>query len=390
MKLHEYQSKMMLRDLGVPVPENGGIATTPGAARAACEALGGRAVLKAQVHTGGRGKAGGIRIAESPADAERLASEMLGMLLKTHQAPEGLRVETLLIEAPLVMTREFYAGIVPDRSVGRNTLILSAMGGMDIEAVAAERPEAVARERIDPALGLRPYQARRACVHAGIPDELIRGLTPMLVSLYDAYIRLDATLLEINPLAVTDTGALVAADAKVIIDDNAMYRHPELADWNEDAADNPIEAEAQRRGIQYVHLDGTVGVMGNGAGLVMGTLDEVARAGGKAANFLDVGGGARADVVQSSLELILMNPAVRSVLVNIYGGITRCDEVARGILQATSAMEIDVPIIVRLAGTRAAEGAALLAGTHLTPALSMQEAAQLAVDAAAGGRVVDG
>jgi succinyl-CoA synthetase beta subunit len=318
----------------------------------------------------------------SPEEAERVAGEMLGMVLRTHQAPQGVRVARLLVEEPLRIAKEVYAAIVPDRSIRSNVLIVSAMGGMDIETVAEEHPEAIATEVIDPAIGLRAYQVRRACYHCGIEADLTVRIAPFVLDLYSAYMHLDATLVEVNPLAVTEAGALVAADAKVTIDDNALFRQPELAAMQDDAEEDPIEAEARRRGIQYVRLDGSVGVMGNGAGLVMATLDEVARAGGKAANFLDLGGGARANVVRSSLELVLMNPAVRSVLVNIYGGITRCDEVARGILDATSAMTIRVPVIVRLAGTQAAEGMEILRGSGFTVARNMQEAARQAVAAA--------
>jgi len=382
VNLHEYQSKRILQSWRVPVPASGGVAATPAEARAACEALGGRAVLKAQVHTGGRGKAGGIRAVVSPEEAERAAGEMLGMVLRTHQAPQGVRVAKLLVEEPLRIAKELYAAIVPDRSLRSNVFILSAMGGMDIETVAEEHPEAIATEVIDTAIGLRAYQARRACYRCGVEPDLTARIAPFVLNLYEAYMHQDATLVEINPLAVTEAGALIAADAKVTIDDNALFRQPELAAMQDDTDDDPIEAEARRRGIQYVRLDGSVGVMGNGAGLVMATLDEVARAGGKAANFLDLGGGARANVVRSSLELILMNPAVRSVLVNIYGGITRCDEVARGILDATSAMTIRVPVIVRLAGTQATEGMEILRGSGLTVAPNMQEAARQAVAAA--------
>jgi len=383
MKVHEYQAKEFLGRQGVPVPRNAGVVTTPEEARKAAEALGGRAVLKAQVHSGGRGKAGGIRVVESPDEAEQAARQMLGMLLRTHQVPQGVRVEKLLVEEPMAMAREFYAGVVPDRAAGLNVLIFSAMGGMDIEAVAEEHPEAIMKEYLDPALGLQAYQARRACFRAGVPKELVSRVAPVLLKLAEAYLALDGSLAEINPLAVTEAGEVVAADAKFVVDDNALFRHPELTALRDETAEDPIEAEAQRRGIQYVKLDGSVGVMGNGAGLVMATLDEVARAGGKAANFLDVGGGARADVVRSSLELILMNPAVRSILINIYGGITRCDEVARGIVEAVGSMEIRVPLIVRLSGTNAEEGARILAGTQLTPASTMQESARLAVEAAA-------
>lgn len=385
MKLHEYQAKNILKSMGVPVPESGGVATTPREARMAADLMGGRAILKAQVHAGGRGKAGGIRVVESPNEAERVAGEMLGMLLRTHQNPQGLRVNKLLVEKPVVIERELYAGIVPDRSRRANVLMLSAMGGMDIEAVAEEHPEAIVREVIDPTIELRPFQARRACYKTGLRGDLVQKTTRVLLGLYEAFMACDCSLLEVNPLAITDAGEVLAADAKMTVDDNALYRHPELEEWRDEASEDPIEAEALRRGIQYVRLDGTVGVMGNGAGLVMATLDEIARAGGKAANFLDVGGGARAEVVRSCLELVLMNPNVRCVLVNIYGGITRCDEVAKGILEATAGLGMKVPLVVRLAGTRAAEGLRLLEGGGHVPASTLQEAARLAVQEAAGG-----
>lgn len=376
MKLHEHQAKDLLQQYGVPTPRSGGVASTPAEARAAAEALGGAGVLKAQVHTGGRGKAGGIKVASTPDEAEALAAQMLGMVLKTHQAPTGLRVDRLLVEEPVTIVKELYAAIVPDRAAQRNTLILSAMGGMDIEAVAEEHPEAIARVAIDPALGLRDYQIRQACFEIALPKELQRLVAPILRSLYAAYRASDATLVEVNPLAIDSDGRIFAADAKVTIDDNALFRLPELSECREESEEDEIEAEAHRRGIQYVRLDGTIGVIGNGAGLVMGTLDEVARAGARAANFLDVGGGARADTVRACLEVVLLNPAVRGVLINIFGGITRCDEVARGILDAVATMSVSVPIVVRLAGTRAAEGRALLEGSTLVPAETMQEAAE--------------
>ncbi|MBM3494669.1 MAG: succinate--CoA ligase subunit beta, partial [Armatimonadetes bacterium] len=305
MKLHEYQAKELLARWGVPVPRNGGAVADSCHAFEAALNLGGKAVLKAQVHTGGRGKAGGIKLAATPEEAETLAASMLGMLLTTHQAPQGIRVDRLLVEEPIAVENELYVGFVPDRAAQRHALILSPMGGMDIEAVAEEHPEAVAREHVDPAMGLRPYQVRRACYRSGVARDLVSPLVPVILSLCDVYTASDADLLEVNPLAVVRGGGLVAADAKISIDDNALYRHPEFAALRSDAAEDPIEAEAHRRGIQFVRLDGAVGVMGNGAGLVMATLDEVARAGGRAANFLDVGGGARADAVRSSLELIL-------------------------------------------------------------------------------------
>ena len=375
MKIHEYQAKELLARFGVVVPGNGGVASTPGEARAAVEKLGGRGVLKAQVHVGGRGKAGGIKIANSPAEAESLASQMLGMLLKTHQAPQGVKVEKLLIEEPIQIEKEFYIGIVPDRNSQRNILIVSAMGGMDIEAVAEEHPDALAKLAIDPLLGLKDYQIRQACYEAKLPVEVIGEATKFIRQLYAAYIATDASLAEINPLVVTADNRLLAADAKIQIDDNALFRHPEFEAYKEGSEEDEIEAEAHRRGIQYVRLGGNIGVIGNGAGLVMGTLDEVSRAGGKPANFLDIGGGAKAEVVRNSLEIVLMDPNVKGVLFNIFGGITRGDEVAKGIIEATKTMDIRVPLVVRLAGTRAKEGTDLLRTTNLVPASTMQEAA---------------
>jgi len=288
----------------------------------------------------------------------------------------------VLVEEPIAIAQEFYIGVVPDRTSQRNVLIVSAMGGMDIEAVADEHPEAIAKVAVDPAMGLRDFQLRRVCFEAKLPSEVIGQAVTFLRQLYTAYLASDASLAEINPLAVTADGRLLAADAKITIDDNALFRHPEFARYQESSEEDPIEAEAHRRGIQYVRLDGHIGVIGNGAGLVMGTLDEVARAGGKAANFLDIGGGAKADLVRNALEIVLMNPSVRGVLINIFGGITRGDEVAKGILAATETMQINVPMVVRLAGTRSEEGLALLQGTNLLPAATMQEAAAKVVELA--------
>ena len=376
MKIHEYQAKDLLSKYGVEIPRNAGVATTPQETRAAVESLGGRGVLKAQVHVGGRGKAGGIKIANSPEEAEQLAGKMLGMPLKTHQAPKGVIVEKLLIEEPISIAKEFYIGVVPDRTFQRNILIVSAMGGMDIEAVAEEHPEAIAKAQVDPAMGLRDYLLKQVCYDAKLPNEVIDKAIPFLRRLYTAYVESDGSLAEINPLAVTEDGRLLAADAKVQIDDNALFRHPEFAAFKEESEEDEIEAEAHRRGINYVRLGGDIGIIGNGAGLVMGTMDEVARAGGKPADFLDIGGGAKAELVRNSLEIVLSDPNVKGVLFNIFGGITRGDEVAKGIIEATQTMDIKVPMVVRLAGTRAAEGAALLKETNLIPAETMQEAAK--------------
>ncbi len=375
MKIHEYQAKEILAQYGVAVPKNAGVAATPQEARAAVEALGGRGVLKAQVHSGGRGKAGGIKVVGSPEEADQVAGQMLGMLLKTHQVPQGITVEKLLVEEPITIAQEFYLGIVPDRQTQRNVLILSAKGGMDIEAVAAEDPEAIARLPIDPIDGLWDYQLRQTFFAARIDPALVHKVVPFMRQLYKAYIASDGSLAEINPLAVTDDGRVLAADAKFQIDDSALFRHPEFAAYAEESEEDPIEAEAHRLDIAYVRLGGDVGILCNGAGLTMTTMDEVKRAGGSPANFLDVGGGAQAERVRNCLRIVLSDPHVKGVLVNIFGGITRGDEVAKGIVEATKSIEIKVPMVVRLAGTRAEEGAQILAQASLIPAATMQEAA---------------
>ncbi len=374
MKIHEYQAKEILRQYGVPVPQNAGVTATPQEARAAVERLGGRGVVKAQVHSGGRGKAGGIKVANSPEEAEQMAHQMLGMLLKTHQVPQGIRVDKVLIEEPITIAREYYVGIVPDRETQRNVFIVSAKGGMEIEAVAEDDPGAIARLPIDPLEGVWDFQLRQALYDARIDLALVNKMVPILSRLYAAYVSADATLAEINPLAVTDDGRILAADAKFQIDDSALFRHPEFAAYAEESEEDPIEAEAHKLDIAYVRLGGDVGILSNGAGLTMTTMDEVKRAGGNPADFLDVGGGAQADRVRACLQLVLSDPNVKGILINIFGGITRCDEVAKGIVAATQSIEINVPIVVRLAGTRAEEGTQILAQAHLIPAGTMQEA----------------
>jgi succinyl-CoA synthetase beta subunit len=375
MKIHEYQAKEVLAKYGVAIPRNAGVATTPAEVRAKVEALGGRGVIKAQVHSGGRGKAGGIKVANSPEEAEAIAQAMLGMVLKTHQVPEGIKVEKVLIEEPITITQEYYLGIVPDRTGKRDVLIVSAKGGMDIEAVAEEEPDAIVRVPIDPLEGLRDFQLREACFDAKLDPAVINKAVLFLRQLYNAYVGSDGSLAEINPLAVTADGRVLAADAKFQIDDSALFRHPEFAAYSEENEDDAIEAEAHRLDIAYVRLGGDVGIICNGAGLTMATMDAVQRAGGAPANFLDVGGGAQADRVKTCLGLVLSDPHVKGVLINIFGGITRCDEVAKGVVTATESMDIQVPLVVRLAGTRAEEGHAILAAASLVPAATMQEAA---------------
>lgn len=375
MKLQEYQAKQILHDIGLPVPQ-GEVVTSPEGARAVAERLGKRVVVKAQVLMGGRGKAGGIKLANTPDEAEQVARDLLGKRLISPQNPQGMIVEKVLVEEAINIAKEFYIGITVDRASQRNALMVSQYGGMDIEEVAATHPDAIATVEIDPFIGLTDYKAREALYGAGFDTELTRKLTPILHGLYRAYLACDANLAEINPCALTAEGQVVAADAKMTIDDNALFRQKRLAAYQEESAEDPIEAEAQRRGVAYVRLGGDIGIIGNGAGLVMCTVDEVARAGGRPANFLDIGGGAKAEQVRNAVEIVLMDPNVKGLLFNIFGGITRGDEVARGILDALQAMDIHIPIVVRLTGTHAEEGLALLQGTPLIPAETMQDAAR--------------
>lgn len=379
MKLHEYQAKQILSDFGVPVPQ-GEVVATPAGARAIAERLGKPVVVKAQVLMGGRGKAGGIKLARTPDEAAEAAESILGKRLVSPQNPQGLVAEKVLVEEAIEIQREYYIGITIDRTRQRNVLMVSMQGGMDIEEVAAQNPEAIATVAIDPLLGLTDYAAREALYGAGIPQEQVRPLSALIHSLYRAYIAVDANLAEINPCVITSDGRVIAADAKITLDENALFRQKRLEALREESIEDPIEEEASRRGLAYVRLGGDIGIIGNGAGLVMSTVDEVARAGGRPANFLDIGGGARAERVRQAVELVLMDPNVKGLLFNIFGGITRGDEVARGILEAFSTMGVNVPVVVRLAGTHAEEGRALLQGTPLIPAETMQEAARKIVE----------
>lgn len=377
MKIHEYQAKQILARYGVPTPQ-GEVATTPAEARAIAEKLGKKVVVKSQVHVGGRGKAGGIKLANNPDEAEQMATQIIGMDIK------GLTVEKVLVEEACNIAQEYYLGITLDRAAQKNLLMVSAAGGIDIEEVAAETPEKIARVLIHPELGLCDYQIRDALYASGIDKVALAGAGKFLKALYKTYIEMDCTLAEINPLVLTAEGTLIAADAKIDIDDNALFLHPELSALSEEGEEDPIEAEAHRRGLQYVRLGGEIGVIGNGAGLVMGTLDEVKDAGGNPANFLDIGGGAKAEAVANALEVVLLDPNVKGVLFNIFGGITRGDEVAKGIIAGTERLDIKVPIVVRLTGTNEVEGRELLKQTNLVPAETMQEAAAKIVELAYG------
>ncbi|HEY3281662.1 MAG TPA: ADP-forming succinate--CoA ligase subunit beta [Armatimonadota bacterium] len=377
MKIHEYQGKALLRNYGIPVPD-GEVAATPEEAGAIAEKLAAPVAVKAQVHVGGRGKAGGIQLAQTPDEARDAASRILGMNLK------GLVVEKVLVERAGTFQGETYLGIARDRASKADVIILSASGGVDIEEVAETSPEAIARIRIDPLLGLQDYQVKWALYGAGIDHPLMAEAGRILRALYRCYVECDAELAEINPLATLPDGSLLAADAKVNLDENALFRHPELSEWQEASEEDPLEAEAHLKGLNYVHLGGEIGVIGCGAGLVMATLDEVKRAGGNPADFLDVGGGARAEVVASALETVTRDTQVKGLLLNMFGGITRCDEVARGILDAVARLDLQHPMVVRLTGTNEEEGKELLRGTSIHLAETMEEGAALAVELCRG------
>jgi len=369
MKIHEYQAKEIFAKYGVPIPP-GRVARTPDEVKNIAAEIGQPVVVKAQVHVGGRGKAGGIKLAQTPAEAREHAEKILGMDIK------GLTVQEVLVEAAADIKEEYYLGITTDRAARRNIVMVSAAGGMDIEEVAASTPEKIARLHLDPALTLQDFQIRQLAYESKLPKAAAKGIGPFLKALYKVYSDYDCSLAEINPLVLTGAGTLIAADAKIIIDDNALFRHPDMAQFQQAQEEDPIEAEAHRRGLTYVRLEGDIGIIGNGAGLVMTTLDVVQREGGKPANFLDIGGGAKAEVVRNAVETVLLDPNVKGIFFNIFGGITRGDEVAKGLLDAMGTLDLKVPIVVRLTGTRAEEGLKLLEGSALTPAATMQEGAQ--------------
>ncbi|PQV65098.1 succinyl-CoA synthetase (ADP-forming) beta subunit [Abditibacterium utsteinense] len=369
MKIHEYQGKEIFAKYGVPTPQ-GRVAFTPDEAAQIAAEIGKTVVVKAQVHAGGRGKAGGIKVAKTPEEARQMAEQIIGMEIK------GLKVEKVLVEEAADIKEEYYLGITTDRAARRNIVMVSKEGGIEIEIVAEENPAAIAKLHLDPAIGLQDFQIRQLAFEANLPPAALKGVGPFLKALYKVYLDYDCSLAEINPLVLTGDGKLIAADAKVVLDDNALFRHPELAKFQEEQEEDPIEAEAHKRGLTYVRLDGDIGIIGNGAGLVMTTLDVVKREGGSPANFLDIGGGAKAEVVTKAIDTVLLDKNVKGIFFNIFGGITRGDEVAKGMLDAIATMDIKVPIVVRLTGTRAAEGLKLLEGSTLVGAATMQEGAQ--------------
>ena len=387
MNVHEYQAKALFRSFGVAVPE-GRLATTPAEAEQAARALGAPVVVvKAQVHAGGRGKAGGVKLAKSPAEAKQAASEILGMTLVSHQTgPEGKLVRRVYVEAGCEIARELYLAILLDRAAEKLALIASTEGGMDIEEVAARTPEKLLTVHVDPNAGMHPFQVRRVAVALGLAGESARRLEAFLGGLYRLYVGMDASLVEINPLVVTKAGELLALDGKLNFDDNALYRHPDVRELRDPDEEDPRERAAKEIDLAYVGLDGDIGCMVNGAGLAMATLDMIQVCGGRPANFLDAGGGADQEKVKEAFKLILRDEKVRAVLVNIFGGIVRCDLIAEGVVAAAQELGVAVPLVVRLQGTHAAEGRAILAGSGLdiTPAETLREAGERVVAAARG------
>jgi len=383
LKIHEYQGKALLKKFGVDVP-TGHLAETPEEAGKIAAELGGTVVVKAQIHAGGRGKGGGVKLAKNADEAQKIASEMIGMTLVTHQTgPEGKEVRKVLVEEGLDIERELYLGIVLDRAKAKLVFMASTEGGMEIEKVAAETPEKIIKEYIDPDVGLQPFQTRKLAYGLGLQGDQVKNALKFFSALYKAYMASDCSLAEINPLVVTKQGRVLALDAKINFDDNALYRHKDYAELRDLYEEEPLEVEAGKYGLNYIKLDGEVGCMVNGAGLAMATMDLIKLAGSEPANFLDVGGAASAETVENGFKILLSDPKVKAVLINIFGGIVRCDRVAKGVIEATSKMGIDLPVVVRLEGTNAEEAAKLLEESDLAFEVgrSFEEAAEKVVAA---------
>ncbi len=387
MKVHEYQAKEVLERYGVRT-QRGHVAESAEAAVEAFQALGGgMAVIKAQIHAGGRGKGGGVKLVRSAAEAKEVASRMLGMMLKTHQTgPQGQKVRKLFVAEGLDLEREYYVGIALDRHLGVPMLMVSREGGVEIETVASERPEALLKQPIHPERGLEAFQARRAAYFLGLTGEQVKQAIPFLTALAHAYLELDAELAEINPLVITKQGEIVALDAKITFDSNALYRHPEIAAMRDEHEEDPKEVEASRFGLNYIALDGSIGCMVNGAGLAMATMDTIKLHGQSPANFLDVGGGASEQAITEAFRILVADPNVKGLLVNIFGGIMKCDIIARGVIAAAQTVKLRIPLVVRLEGTNVEEGRALLgaSGLNVISARSLDEGARLICQAVAG------
>jgi len=388
MKIHEYQAKAILAKYGVPVPR-GEVAFTVDEAEAAAKKIGGSVVVKAQIHAGGRGKGGGVKVAKDASDAAEIAKKMLGMRLITHQTgPEGRIVQRLLVEETLPIARELYLGIVLDRALGKPVFMASAAGGMEIEEVAAKSPELILKEALEPGYGLAAFQARSMAYGMGVESESAGAAVSAMTALAKAYLAVDASLAEINPFIVCEDGKVYALDAKFNLDDNALYRHKDLLDLRDLNEEDPLEVEASRFSLNYIKLDGNIACMVNGAGLAMATMDIVKYAGGSPANFLDVGGGANAEQIKNAFRILLSDAGVKAVLINIFGGILRCDVLATGVVNAARELNVKVPIVVRMEGTNVEKGQEILrtSGFNFTVADGMRDAADKVVAAAKGVR----
>ena len=387
MKIHEYQAKTILARHGVPVPR-GEVAFDAAAAREIAQRVGGHGpvVVKAQIHAGGRGKGGGVKLAHSPDEAEKIAHDMLGMTLVTHQTgPEGRVVGRVLVEEGVHVARELYVSLLLDRTAGKPVLMASAAGGMDIEEVAATTPQKIVRVHIEPGVGLMPFEARQIGFAIGLDGPQVDKFVPLATALYKAFIESDASMIEINPLIVTQASDLLALDAKMNFDDNALYRHADIRDLRDLGEEDKLEIEASRFSLNYIHLDGNIGCMVNGAGLAMATMDIIKLSGGEPANFLDVGGGANADQIRNAFKILMSDRNVKAVLINIFGGILRCDVLAHGVIAAVRELGVPVPIVIRMEGTNVDEGKRLLRESRMnfTTADSMDEAATKVVQLAA-------
>ncbi len=379
MKIHEYQAKEILRQYQVAVP-SGNVATTADQSELVAAELGGKVVVKAQIHAGGRGMGGGVKLAANPAEARQAASEILGMQLVTHQTgPEGQRVKKVLVEQASDIEREFYLGITLDRAQCKPVVMASREGGVAIEEVAAATPEKILKETVDPAVGLQVFQATRLAFGLGFEGKQVRQAASFILSLYRAYVDADCSLVEVNPLVATADGQLLALDAKIDLDDNALFRHPDLAAMRDLDEEEELEVEAAKYDLSYIKLDGNIGCMVNGAGLAMATMDIIKLSGAEPANFLDVGGGASAETVENGFRILLSDSNVKAILINIFGGIVRCDRVASGVIEARKNIEVNVPIVVRLAGTNAHMAAEMLENSDMDFAVGhgLQEAAAM-------------
>jgi succinyl-CoA synthetase beta subunit len=381
MKIHEYQAKAILARYGVPVPQ-GEVVFNASDAAAAARKLGGTVVVKAQIHAGGRGKGGGVKVVKGPEDAQQAAQKMIGMNLVTHQTgPQGQKVQRVLVEQGLQIARELYLGLVVDRSTERPVMMASPDGGVEIEKVAEETPDRIFKELIHPGIGFSAFQTRKLAFALGLEGPQVAQATKLMSAVYQAFVASDASLVEINPLIVTKDGNLLALDAKMTFDDNALYRHPDVKELRDLAEEDPLEIEASKFSLNYIKLDGTIGCMVNGAGLAMATMDIIKLAGGEPANFLDVGGGANAEQIRNAFKILTSDKNVRAVLINIFGGILRCDVLAEGVIAAVKELGVPVPIVIRMEGTNVEKGKQMLreSGLNFTTADDMREAAEKVV-----------